>query len=249
MIENYSFKQDIIKSLEITINSNGKFTYFYNSLFPKGIKFYFSQSSIDWVLKYKKLNISDFLKQKKILNIKIEDKLFFFIYYFYAFIINDIWHLNKHIPKKINKILNIGSGICLFEIYLNYINKKIDNFYIIEKNNLNHNNELINVLDMAKDTIEVNNLTQRFNFYDDQDYVKMNVKFDLILSFRSWCYKYDIDTYLDFVCKSINKNSVLIIDIRNEFEEEKILNHFMTYKIITNYPYHKRYYISNFKIN
>ena len=42
-----------------------------------------------------------------------------------------------------------------------------------------------------------------------------------MLSFRSWCYKYDIEEYLDFVLRSITLKSVIIIDIRKKYEENK----------------------------
>jgi len=247
MSNNYSFKNDLFKSIKIAQESEGKYTYIFNPLFPEGIKIYISNASIEWVLRYKKNRLNDFLAQKKLLKIDIQDHLFLFIYYFYAFICNDVWHLYKYIPQKINNILNIGAGIGLFELYLNYVNKKIKNFTIIEKNNLDHNNELINVLDMAKETIFANNLEGKFSFYDDLDFNNIYDKFDLILSFRSWCYKYDIDVYLDFVMKCITINSVIIIDIRKKYEYSKITKRFYNSQVITSYPDHNRYLLKNFK--
>ena len=249
MNNKYSFEKDLIKSISIAKETKGEYTFFFNPLFPEGMKFYLSASSIDWVLRYKKLRLNDFLIQKNKLNIDVEDPLFFFIYYFYYFIIGDIWHLNRHISNKYKNILNIGAGICLFEIYLNQVNKNIESFYIIEKNDLDHNKEFINVLDLAKKTIIANKLEQKFNFFDTNKYKNIKKIFDLVISFRSWCYLYDTDTYLNFVLKSINSESALIIDIRNTYDKKKLIDRFGDVKIITQYPEHNRYLLKNFKNN
>ena len=176
----------------------------------------------------------------------IDVNIFCYIYYFYSFILHDVWHLKKFIPNKIKNVLNIGAGICLFEIYLNYINADIRKFFIIEKNNLIHNNDIIDVLSMANATVRSYELEKKFNLFDDVNYKTINDKFDLILSFRSWGYKYNIDVYLDFVLQSINKNTVLIIDIRNSYDEQTILKKFQVTNVITQYPDHKRYFLTNF---
>ena len=245
-MEKYSFQQDLIKSLEVAKQKNYSYTYVYSPLIESEFKLLLDENSIRWVLDYKKLRINDFLKQKKLLNIDVDENIFCYIYYFYSFILHDFWHLKKLISHKINNVLNIGAGICLFEIYLNFFNHEIKKFFIIEKNDLIHNNSPIDVLSMAKSTVYSYQLEKKFNFYNDIDFKKINKKFDLILSFRSWAYKYDINVYLDFVLKSINKKSVLIIDIRNKYDEEIILKNFEKTNIITEYPDHKRYYLTNF---
>ena len=242
---NYSYQNDLVKSLQIAKETQGEYTYIYNPLFEKKLKVFLSKSSIEWVLQYKKNRLKDFLDYKSKLDFDIDENIFLFIYYFYAFVLHDIWHLHQHIPKKINQIINIGAGIGLFEIYLNHIRENIQNFTIIEKENLFHQNKLIDVLTMSKETIYANKL-QNFLFYNDKDYLNINCKFDLVLSFRSWCYKYDIDSYLKFVLDSINKDSVIIVDIRNEYDSSKLLKHFKESFILTNYPDHKRYLLKNF---
>tara|TARA_B110000438_G_C15819454_1_gene653652 strand:+ start:2893 stop:3642 length:750 start_codon:yes stop_codon:yes gene_type:complete len=246
MNNTYSFKDDLIKSINIAKETKGEYTIFFNPLFSKGIKFYFTTSSIDWVLRYKKLRLNDFLNQKIKLKIDVEDSLFFFIYYFYNFIIGDIWHLNKYITGKYKNILNIGAGICLFEIYLDQINKNIESFYVIEKNDLDHNKEFINVLDLAKDTINANKLENKFNFFNTINYKEIRNNFDLVVSLRSWCYLYDIETYLSFVLDSINSESTLIVDIRNKYDEKKLTKQFKDVKILTKYTDHNRFMLRKF---
>jgi len=245
-MENYSFQKDLIKSLNIAINTNGEYTYIYNPILKNEFKLLLNKNSISWVMKYKKLRIKDFLEKKRILNTQINDDLFCYIYYFYLFILQDIWRIFSYIPKRIENVLDIGAGIGLFEIYLNFVNPQINNFTIIEKEDLFHNNDLINVLKTCKDTASSYGLKNKFLFFSDTNYLNINQKFDLVLSFRSWCYKYDIDTYLDFVLKSIDKNSSLIIDIRNNYNVEKIISRFQESIIITSYADHKRYLLRKF---
>ena len=99
---------------------------------------------------------------------------------------------------------------------------------------------------MANSTVQSYQLEEIFNLYNDINYKKINEKFDLILSFRSWAYKYDIDVYLEFVLQSMNKKTVLITDIRNNYDEHLILKNFEVAKIITEYPDHKRYFLTNY---
>lgn len=240
-MENYSFQKDLIKSLNIAINTNGKYTYIYNPILKKEFKLLLNKNSISWVMKYKEQRIEDFLEKKRILNIQINDDLFCYIYYFYLFILQDIWRIFSFIPKKIENVLDIGAGIGLFEIYLNFVNPQINKFTIIEKENLFHNNTIIDVLKICRDTALSYKLKDKFIFFNDTNYLNINQKFDLVLSFRSWCYKYDIDTYLSFVLKSIDNNSSLIIDIRNNYNADKIINKFQESKIITSYTDHKRF--------
>ena len=242
---NYSFQADLIKSLQAAIDSDGEFTYIYNPRFYRELKIFCSKSSIDWVLQYKENRLKDFLEYKKKINFDIDDDLFIFIYYFYAFVLHDIWHLHKYIPGNINNVIDIGAGIGLFEIYLNHIRPEIKNFTIIEKENLFHQNKIIDVLKMSKDTAISNKLTNCL-FYNDSNFSKINKKFDLVLSFRSWCYKYDVETYLDFILRSITRDTIVIVDIRNHFNKDKLLKNFKESFILTNYPDHKRYLLKNF---
>jgi len=183
---------------------------------------------------------------KKNISFPIQDDVFCFIYYFYAFILHDVWNLKKHIPNQITNVLNIGAGIGLFELYLNHVNKQILKFFIIEKNNLNHNGQFIDVLSMAKQTISANKLGNKFFYYSDENYLNINTTFDLVLSFRSWGYKYEIDTYLDFILNSLTSDATLIIDIRKKYNEKKLLDCFKDVSVIVNYVEHRRYLLKKF---
>ena len=180
-MKNYSFQTDLVKSLNIAKSTNEKYTYIYNPIFKKDFKLLLDKNSISWVMKYKQQRINDFLEKKRILDINISDDIFCYIYYFYAFVLQDIWHIHSYIPKKIKNVLDIGAGIGLFEIYLDFINTNINEFVIIEKKDLVHNNNLIDVLKICRKTAQSYNLENKFYFYDDNNYLE--IKINLILLF------------------------------------------------------------------
>jgi len=60
------------------------------------------------------------------------------------------------------------------------------------------------------------------------------VKYDLIVSLRSWCWHYDADLYLDFVAgRSIPYHTLLLVDVRRDHgQPEKLFQHFNLVKEI-----------------
>ena len=50
-----------------------------------------------------------------------------------------------------------------------------------------------------------------------KNFNKINEKFDLIYSFISQFFRYEIEVFLDFVLKNLNKNGVFLIDVRDSF--------------------------------
>ena len=66
-------------------------------------------------------------------------------------------------------------------------------------------------------------------------------KLDLIYSFRSWCFKYEFEVYLDFVLKHLNNNGVLLIDVRDSFQNHVLMKSFKSHLILAEDGKHKRY--------
>jgi len=60
------------------------------------------------------------------------------------------------------------------------------------------------------------------------------VKFDLVVSLRSWCWHYDASMYLDFVYKhSIPRHTLLLVDVRRfQNQMEKLHECFETVEVI-----------------
>lgn len=63
----------------------------------------------------------------------------------------------------------------------------------------------------------------------------------MIYSFRSLCFKYEIDVYLDFVLRNLNNNGVLLIDVRDSFQYYELMKSFNNHLILAKGGKHKRY--------
>ena len=232
---------------------NNNFTYFYDTNFEKPIKIYLSSSATKWLHDYKsKEQLEKFLKFKNQNSIFINTDVFFIIYYCYLYIIPDLIYLKKITSEAaLNSLntLNIGAGLALHDIFLSKLTNNIKSFNIIEKKSLINtdeinptvtNEKIVNVFDLSKQNV-VDNKIKNFSFFNEKSFLNINKKFDLIYSFRSWCYKYEVKTYLDFVLESLNDNGIVLIDIRNSFDNDKLINNFKNYRVLAEYKSHKRY--------
>ena len=232
---------------------NNKFTYFYNSHFETPIKIYLSDSAIKWLHEYKsEKQLEQFLKFKIENGISINTDIFFIIYYCYVYVIPDLIYLTKLISQvKFNSIntLNIGAGLALHDIFLSKLTNKIKSFNVIEKSSLIVSDEIsptvkddqiVNVYELSKQNV-IDNKIKQFSFFNENNFKITEKKFYLIYSFRSWCYKYDIETYLDFVLKSLSDDGILLIDVRNSFDSKRLMNNFKKQLVVAEYKKHKRY--------
>ena len=63
----------------------------------------------------------------------------------------------------------------------------------------------------------LNGYMKTYKEIKQENFNKINEKFDSIYSFISQFFRYEIEVYLDFVLKNLNNNGVLLIDLRNSF--------------------------------
>ena len=179
--------------------------------------------------------------------------MFFTIYYCYTYVMPDLIYLKQLIlrnPHQSLKTLNIGAGLAFHDIFLSQMTNKIKSFNIIEKSSLNYADEIyptikedniLDVYELSKQNILDNNLSPLFSFFNERNFNKINEKFDLIYSFRSWCFKYEIYVYLDFVLRNLNNNGVLLIDVRDSFQNHELMKSFKSHLILAEGGKHKRY--------
>ena len=244
----------IKKSLSEASDSDNKFTYFFDPIFENPIKIYFSKSALKWINEYKsREQIEKILKFKIENNITYNSDVFFIVYYCYAYVIPDLIYLKKLLPKAPNQslnTLNIGAGLAFHDIFLSQMTNKIKNFNIIEKSSLNYADEvyptikkdnILDVCELSKQNILDNNLSSLFSFFNEKNYRNINIKFDFIYSFRSWCFKYEIKNYLDFVLKNLNNKGILLVDVRDSFHKQELMKTFKNHLILAEGGKHKRY--------
>ena len=217
---------EFIESVKSAENSNEEF--FTVNFGPTQIKIFFEESACDWVWNYKYIYQKDVLDIKSQLNSSLKTNKLALINYFYTFIITDISNLNSYISPEIRSVLDIGAGIGLFDLFLNQILNHKVSFDLIEVEELDKiehvtnnpeetkslNNDIqIKPVDILKKLMLINN-ANNINIIESKSINQyFHKKYDLILSFRSWGYLYDLNLYEDFVRKTLNPNGIVITDL------------------------------------
>jgi len=247
----YDFKKEFIYSLSTLERSKEKFfiTKIPNSM---DLKIIIDQSGCDWINDYKYCihNAAKIVQSKT--NSSVSDEKFRFIYYFFEFVLPDIIIISKLLPKKASRALDIGSGIGLFDVFLDQFYKSNIEINIIEVAKLNEiEHHKINkikkikkpiyVLDQVKSFLKKNNI-KKFNAIESKSVNNFsNYKYDMIFSFRSWGFLYDLDIYLDYVKKTLSKKGFIIADIKREKNIlTKFNKSFKNVKILYAYQAHLR---------
>ena len=248
-----SIKRSSIEALE----NNYLYANIYSEYLDKPLVLHFSDSAKSWLYNYKSKNQIESFKQSKVkYNIQILSDYFYIIYYCYIYVIPDLLMIKNLLLRKNTSVLNIGAGLAFHDIFISQMNPEIKDFNIIEKSELEHSDEYsatsnkekkVNILELSRNNIIDNNQSKKFSFFDEFNYSSINSKFDLIFSFRSWCYKYEIETYLEFMLRCLSDNGYLIVDIRNDFQKNNIIQKFRSINILAEYKNHKRYVLYNIR--
>ena len=218
--------KDFIDSINSAENSNEEF--FDINFGPKKIKIFFEEEASDWIWNYKYLHQQRTIDTKKELNSSLQLKNLALITYFYRFIIADISNLNEHISPETRSILDIGAGIGLFDLALNQLLNHKASFDLIEvekldeiehvTNNPSHTKKLdsniqIKPVQTLKKLMLVND-AENINIISDKSINQyFHKKYDLVLSFRSWGFLYNLNLYEEFVRKTLNHDGIVITDL------------------------------------
>lgn len=155
-------------------------------------------------------------------------------------------NLLPHLPDKVGSILDIGSGLGGIDILLyRWYDEK----------------PTITLLDGAAEVAKVEKHAEPFNSasvaLDFQtangvkavtfmDYKKLKPgMFDIVLSFRAWCFHIAPSAYMDYVKRSIHPGSMVIVDVRKEpdghFWREQLEDNFRLHGIIESGSKHERW--------
>jgi len=132
----------------------------------------------------------------------------------------------KHIqPKTIKRVIDIGSGIGLFDITLHALNTDIECFLVDKSkvDNLSGYNyysidsskyPFYNSWEVVTDCLTSSNIDKsKFHFISPDDLWPLDV--DLIISMHSWCWNYPKELYWDKMLNSLKIGGVLILDVFN----------------------------------
>lgn len=130
------------------------------------------------------------------------------------------------------KILDIGSGIGIVDLFLalkldksevTLLDKNLD--YPINGNQFGELHPFYNSWEPTLDIIKTTNLDlSRFNFIYPEDVWPQEV--DFVSSHFSWCWHYNVNTYLEKAYGSLKKDGLLLLTVRftNSEDVVEILN-------------------------
>ena len=227
---NKHMNKDLIESIDSAENSNEEF--FSVNFGSNKVKIFFEEEACDWVWNYKYLHQQRAIDIKTQLNSSLQLKKLALITYFFRFIIPDISNLNEHISTQTRSILDIGAGIGLFDLFLNQIFNHKASFDLIEVEKLNEIEHVTNNPEYSKKLI-------------DEYHHK---KYDLILSFRSWGFLYDLDLYKEFVTKTLHHDGIVITNLSIYDDSiEKFYSLFTDVTLIDEAANNKRFLGKNLK--
>ena len=217
---------EFIESIKSAVASDEKF--FTVNFGSNVIKIFFEEDSCNWVWDYKYQYQQDVLNIEAELNSGLTTNKLALINYFYTFIIKDITNLNNYISPKIESVLDIGAGIGLFDILLNQLFthkvafdlievESLDNIEHVRNNNADtkklENNTQINPVATLKKLMTMNN-ANNINIIKNNSIAKhLDRRYDLVLSFRSWGFLYDLNLYEEFVKNTLNSDGIVITDL------------------------------------
>lgn len=126
---------------------------------------------------------------------------------------------------SLNSVLDVGSGVGLFDIILSKINTNCK-FYLLDKSLISplgihrqyfsyeNNHGFYNNWSVVNDIIETSNANlQQFDFLSPESVWPENL--DLVISMNSWCWHYPKDVYWDKLLASLKIGGYLILDVLN----------------------------------
>ncbi len=139
------------------------------------------------------------------------------------------WNFNRSLfdsnidISKIKKVLDVGSGLSLFDLTLSQMNPDID-FYLLDKSDFkkkisqyyskNNTHGFYNLWFLVDDCIKHSNLnSKKFNKLSPDD--NWPTELDLVISLNSWCWHYPKEVYWEKMISSLKIGGYLILDVLN----------------------------------
>lgn len=156
--------------------------------------------------------------------------------------------IRPYLPRIVKSILDIGCGTAGIDVLISKHYQNAINIFLIDKTcvdkriyyDFNTNGSFYNSLRISKKVLECNGvLSSRIYLQEatEKNNILFNQQFDIIISLISWGFHYPINTYLTEVYEKLNKNGVLILDIRKgTCGENEIEQKFGKYTVLLNTP-------------
>ena len=142
--------------------------------------------------------------------------------------------IKRYLPRSVKRILDIGCGVAGIDalIYQHYGSGAavclLDKTSTDEKvyYNFEKQGSFYNSLSVARELLRLNGIPAeniQTQEVEDDNQIKFNGGFDLVLSLISWGFHYPVSVYLDQVYDRMPDGGLLIIDVREDTEGEHLL--------------------------
>lgn len=137
-----------------------------------------------------------------------------------------IQSVEKWLPKKVDKVLDIGCGLGLLDLFLyNYYKQsKATKFYLFDRSQVNKKvyygfrprAAFYNSLELTKDLCVTNGMAnEQINIVEATNENLLKIKdIDLVVSSIAWGFHFPINTYVKEVKSAMKVGAVLVVDIR-----------------------------------
>jgi SAM-dependent methyltransferase len=134
------------------------------------------------------------------------------------------------LPGTVRSILDVGSGLGGIDILLYRWFERNAHVTLLDGNEFDpmveHHNIPFNSKKVAIDFLLDNGVQQKHTHFMEHDNLKPQ-PFDLIVSFKAWCFHIKPSVYLEFARRCCHARTRLILDIRKtEFWREEVGEHF-----------------------
>ena len=209
-----------------------------NFISSENVEIFFNDPTFHWIRIYKD-ELSDIAEQiYSLKKYSLDFSKFLIIFYFYFWILDDLRMIANFINPSSKKLLNIGAGIGLLDVLLNKALKPKHHSLIEIKESAgqididgsaNNFREKIFPYDLLKQNLSDYKLkNMKIN---SPDALYLGEKVDFVISIRSWCFLYPVETYIEYLKKVATKKTLFIADLHRN-NNDNFNNYFETKSVI-----------------
>lgn len=149
-------------------------------------------------------------------------------HYLAEWIYDDYLSIRDHVPEVADDILDIGCGFGGLSalLHLHYAPNRTPRFYLVEQAEIpgaefsrpTSDAPALDPLRCARELLSANGVADdHIHTVASHDADSLSESgYDLIVSVRSWCYLYPIDTYIDLVHTALRPGGRLLVDVNKK---------------------------------
>lgn len=131
--------------------------------------------------------------------------------------------ITPFLPRRCASILDIGGGMGGIDCFINQHFGGDCQLTILDgvddPPEVTQHSKTFNHMSIARQFLAANGVAN-FDFIDANSAHRRAIrKYDLVVSFKSWCFHYEPSQYLDLVVSACHSESILLIDVRRDKPE------------------------------